>query len=137
MRLIVVNEYTNRPAIVESSELVPLTYKVSEWSLSSRSVRAWWELPRDGARSYLGRSPAEPEDQHPARCCHTGSGSPLSTSNRSHRRTPAGTACSWSRRWSDSRTTQNTAAGIPKREILWQFNNVLLHVNACTMLFST
>lgn len=85
----------------------------------ARSVRAWWVLPRDVARSYLGRSPAdEPEDHHPVRCCHTASSSSLSTSNRSHRHMPVCIACSWWRRWSDSHMTRSTAADIPEHGIL-------------------
>lgn len=106
-------------AILESSEFVPLTYEVSEvWSLSSRSVRAWWALPRDGARSYLGRSPAVDDDQ--VRCSHRVTDSPLSANILSRQRTLVCIACSWSRKWSGSRRRQSRGAGSPKCEILWQ-----------------
>lgn len=104
-------------AFLESSEFVPLTYEESEvWSLSSRLVRAWWALPRDGARSYLGRSPAGDDD--PVRCFRRVKGSPLSANILSHPRTLACTVCSWSRKWSGSRRRRSRAAGSPKREIL-------------------
>lgn len=86
------------------------------WSLSSRLVRAWWALPRDGARSYLGRSPAGDDD--PVRCFRRVKGSPLSANILSHPRTLACTVCSWSRKWSGSRRRRSRAAGSPKREIL-------------------
>lgn len=78
--------------ILESSELVPLTYEVSEWSLSSCSVRAWRALPRDGARSYLGRSLGGADRAH---CFRKVLDSPLSANIRSPRRTPVCIAYSW------------------------------------------
>jgi len=106
---------------------VPLTYEVSEWSLSS--VRAWWELPRVVAGSYLGQNLDGHADPRRARCCHTVLSSPLSTSSQSHRRMPACTVCSWSHKWSGSRRTQSTVADIPKCDTL-KHSREKKHVNS-------
>lgn len=104
----------------KAANLVPLTYEVSEWSLSS--IRAWWELPHDVARSYLGPADGDPDDRRrPAHCYRTVSDSSLTTCSRSRQRTPACTACSWSRRWSGSHTMQSTATDIPGRDTLKRF----------------